>query len=236
MVWCHTQSAVLYPQDTLESYSMTRWLYRRVRVASEGWIFVWPLAGATLLSALVGWWWVAGLGLVLTVGVGLFFRDPERIIPQTPETVVSPADGRVMEIDAENAQAKRISIFLSLWDVHINRAPYGGIVQNVVYTPGAFLAAYRQEASLVNEANTVTIAGHGQEFSVKQIAGVLARRIVCRVRPGDTLEKGQRYGLIRFGSRTDVLLPAAVEIVVQVGDTVRGGETILAFLKEPPDA
>ena len=215
---------------------MTRWLYRRVRVASEGWAFVLPLAGATILSALVGWWGVAGLGLVLTVGVGLFFRDPERIVPQTPETIVSPADGRVMEIVTEHAQTKRMSIFLSVWDVHINRAPYGGIVQNVVYTPGKFLAAYRQEASRVNEANTVTIAGHGQEFIVKQIAGVLARRIVCRVRPGDRLEKGQRYGLIRFGSRTDVLLPAAAEIVVQVGDTVRGGETVLAFLKEPPGA
>jgi phosphatidylserine decarboxylase len=141
-----------------------------------------------------------------------------------------------MEIVTEHAQIRRMSIFLSVWDVHINRAPYGGIVQKVVYTPGAFLAAYRQEASLVNEANTITIAGHGQEFIVKQIAGVLARRIVCRVRPGDTLEKGQRYGLIRFGSRTDILLPATAEIAVQVGDTVRGGETVLAFLKEPPDA
>jgi phosphatidylserine decarboxylase len=215
---------------------MLIWLYRRVRVASEGWVFVLPLAGATVLSALVGWWGVTGAGLVLTVGVALFFRDPERSIPQTPETIVSPADGRVMEIVPENAQTQRISIFLSLWDVHINRAPYGGVVQSVVYTPGAFLAAYRQEASLVNEANTVTIAEHGREFIVKQIAGVLARRIVCRVRPGDTLEKGQRYGLIRFGSRTDLLLPTTAEIAVQVGDVVRGGETILAFLKEPSGA
>ena len=215
---------------------MLIWLYRRVRVASEGWVFVLPLAGATVLSARVGWWGVTGAGLVLTVGVGLFFRDPERIIPQTPETIVSPADGRVMEIVAENTQTRRISIFLSLWDVHINRAPYSGVVRSVVYTPGKFLAAYRQEASVVNEANTVTIADHGREFIVKQIAGVLARRIVCRVRPGDTLEKGQRYGLIRFGSRTDLLLPATAEIVVQVGDVVRGGETILAFLKEPPGA
>jgi len=213
-----------------------RWLYRRVRVASEGWTFVLPLAGATVLSALVGWWGVAGLGLVLTVGVALFFRDPERIIPQTPETIVSPADGRVVEIVPENAQTRRISIFLSLWDVHINRAPYGGVVRSVVYTPGKFLAAYRQEASWVNEANTITIAEHGREFIVKQIAGVLARRIVCRVRPGDTLDKGQRYGLIRFGSRTDLLLPATAEIAVQVGDVVKGGETILAFLKEPPGA
>jgi phosphatidylserine decarboxylase len=179
---------------------------------------------------------VAGLGLVLTVGVALFFRDPERIIPQTPETIVSPADGRVVEIVPENAQTRRISIFLSLWDVHINRAPYGGVVRSVVYTPGKFLAAYRQEASWVNEANTITIAEHGREFIVKQIAGVLARRIVCRVRPGDTLDKGQRYGLIRFGSRTDLLLPATAEIAVQVGDVVKGGETILAFLKEPPGA
>jgi phosphatidylserine decarboxylase len=215
---------------------MMRWLYRRVRVASEGWTFVFPLAGATVLSVLAGWWSVTGLGLVLTVGVALFFRDPERIIPQTPETIVSPADGRVMEIVPENTQTRRISIFLSLWDVHINRAPYGGVVRSVVYTPGKFLAAYRQEASLVNEANTVTIADHGREFIVKQIAGVLARRIVCRVRPGDTLEKGQRYGLIRFGSRTDLLLPTTAEIAVQVGDVVRGGETILAFLKEPPGA
>jgi len=215
---------------------MMKWLYRRVRVASEGLVFVLPLAGATVLSALVGWWGVTGGGLVLTVGVALFFRDPERIIPQTPETIVSPADGRVMEIVAENTETRRISIFLSLWDVHINRAPYSGVVRSVVYTPGKFLAAYRQEASVVNEANTVTITDHGREFIVKQIAGVLARRIVCRVRPGDTLEKGQRYGLIRFGSRTDLLLPATAEIVVQVGDVVRGGETILAFLKEPPGA
>jgi phosphatidylserine decarboxylase len=215
---------------------MLIWLYRRVRMASEGWVFVLPLAVATVLSALMGWRGVAGVGLVLTIGVALFFRDPERNIPQTPETIVSPADGRIMEIVPENAQTRRISIFLSLWDVHINRAPYGGVVRSVVYTPGKFLAAYRREASLVNEANTVTIADRGREFIVKQIAGVLARRIVCRVRPGDTLEKGQRYGLIRFGSRTDLLLPATAEIVVQVGDVVRGGETVLAFLKEPPGA
>jgi len=215
---------------------MMRWLYRRVRVASEGWVFVFPLAGATVLSVLAGWWSVTGLGLALTVGVALFFRDSERVIPQTPESIVSPADGRVMDIVPENAQTQRISIFLSLWDVHINRAPYGGVVRSVVYTPGEFLAAYRQEASLVNEANTITIADHDREFMVKQIAGVLARRIVCRVRPGDTLEKGQRYGLIRFGSRTDLLLPATAEIAVQVGDVVRGGETVLAFLKEPPGA
>jgi phosphatidylserine decarboxylase len=173
---------------------------------------------------------------VLTVGVALFFRDPERIVPQGPEVIVAPADGRIMAIVSETPQTRRISIFLSVWDVHINRAPYGGLVRSIVYTPGQFLAAYRPEASAVNAVNTVTIADHGREFIVKQIAGVLARRIVCRIRPGDTLAKGQRFGLIRFGSRTDLLLPAAAEIAVQVGDVVRGGETVLAFLKEPPGA
>src|SRR5687768_7311812 len=146
---------------------MMIWLFRRVRVASEGWVFVLPLAGATVLSALLGWWGVTGVGLVLTVGVALFFRDPERIIPPSPETIVSPADGRIMEIISENTQTRRISIFLSLWDVHINRAPYGGVVRRIVHTPGQFLAAYRQEASVVNEANTITIADHGREFIVK---------------------------------------------------------------------
>jgi phosphatidylserine decarboxylase len=209
---------------------------KKMKLAPEGLVFVLPLAGLTVLSALGGWWALTALGLLLTIGVALFFRDPERIIPQRSGTIVSPADGRVMEIVAEDTQTQRISIFLSVLDVHINRAPYGGTVRTVVYTPGKFLAAYCQEASRVNEANTVTIEDHGRTFIVKQIAGVLARRIVCRVRPGDVLEKGQRYGLIRFGSRTDLLLPAAAEMVVQVGDVVRGGETILAFLKEPLSA
>jgi len=207
--------------------------WRQVHVAPEGALFVLPLAGFTVLSALAGWWVLTALGLLLTAGVALFFRDPERLIPQTPGAVVSPADGRVMEIVVEDAQTRRMSIFLSVLDVHINRAPYGGTVRTVVYTPGQFLAAYRQEASRLNEANTVTLEDQDKVFVVKQIAGILARRIVCRVRPGDVLAKGQRYGLIRFGSRTDLLLPATAEVVVQVGDVVRGGETILAFLKEP---
>ncbi|MBM3222659.1 MAG: phosphatidylserine decarboxylase family protein [Candidatus Tectomicrobia bacterium] len=215
---------------------MTIWLFPRMRLAPEGLVFVLPLAGVTLLTVLGSWWGATVLGGVLTVGVAWFFRDPERHIPQTPGAVVSPADGRVMEIAHEDASRQRISIFLSPLDVHINRAPYGGTIRTVVYTPGQFVAAYRPEASRVNEANAVTIAAEGQEFVVKQIAGVLARRIVCRVQPGERLEKGQRYGLIRFGSRTDLLLPAAAELAVHVGDVVRGGETILAFLKEPPGA
>ena len=209
---------------------MTAWSRFPVRLAPEGWVFVLPLAGVTLLCALLQWWVLAGVGGLCTVCVALFFRDPERKVPLTPGAIVSPADGRVMDIVEADARTYRLSIFLSVLDVHVNRAPYGGKVRTVSYTPGKFLAAYRQEASLVNEANTVTIEHEGREVVVKQIAGVLARRIVCRVRPGDLLKTGQRYGLIRFGSRTDVMLPRDAEVVVRVGEKVRAGETILAFL------
>ncbi len=202
-------------------------------MAPEGWGFVLPLVIVAGLTALLGWWPLAGVGVVLAGTIAYFFRDPERQVPEIAEAVVSPADGRVMEITPEGETQWRISIFLSVLDVHINRAPYGGTVRTVTYTPGKFLAAYRREASQRNEANSVTIQSATAEFVVKQIAGVLARRIVCRVRPGDVLAKGQRYGLIRFGSRTDLVLPRSADLVVRVGDRVRGGESILAFLKEP---
>jgi phosphatidylserine decarboxylase len=214
---------------------MAAWLSGLVRIAPEGLVFIFPLAGLTLLGALLGWWGLTIVGGGLTGCVAFFFRDPERVVPQAPEIIVSPADGRVMETRAGDADTCRVSIFLSILNVHVNRAPYGGTVSKVVYTPGQFLAAYRQEASLVNEANSVAIQSHHREFIVKQIAGVIARRIVCRVQPGEVLEKGQRYGLIRFGSRVDVILPQDAEVMVQVGDIVKGGETILAVLKEPPD-
>jgi phosphatidylserine decarboxylase len=204
----------------------------RLPVAAEGWVFVVPPAVFTLLSLLLGWWGLVLLGVVLTACMVAFFRDPERQVPSLPEAVVAPSDGRIMEIVEESGRP-RIGIFLSVLDVHINRAPYGGRVRDVVRTPGKFLAAYRREAPQVNAATSITLEQHGYTLVVKQIAGVLARRIVCRVQPGDVLEKGQRYGLIRFGSRTDVILPPEAEVVAKVGDVVRGGETILAILKEP---
>jgi phosphatidylserine decarboxylase len=204
----------------------------RLPVAAEGWIFVAPPGIFTLLSLLLGWWGLAFLGTVLTACMVAFFRDPERQVPSLPEAVVAPADGRIMEIVEESGRP-RIGIFLSILDVHINRAPYGGKVRDVLRTPGKFLAAYRREAPQVNAATSISLEQHGYTLVVKQIAGVLARRIVCRVKPGDVLEKGQRYGLIRFGSRTDVILPPEAEVVAKVGDVVRGGETILAILKEP---
>ena len=208
---------------------MTLWP-SRLPLASEGLLFIVPLAAATVVSLLLGWALAAGIGIVLTAAVTCFFRDPERVVPQTPGAVVSPADGRVHEIDVA-AGRRRISIFLSVTDVHVNRAPYAGKVTEVLYKPGRFVAAYRAEASRENESNRVTIDSPDAVIAVKQIAGILARRIVCRARPGDRLERGQRYGLIRFGSRTDLFLPADADLVARVGDKVRGGETILARLK-----
>ncbi len=210
---------------------MTIWP-ARLPLASEGLPFILPLAAATVVSLLLGWELTAGIGVGLAAAVSCFFRDPERAIPQTPGAVVSPADGRVHEIEMEE-ERRRISIFLSVADVHVNRAPYAGKVTEVIYKPGRFVPAYRSEASRENESNRITIDGPEVAVAVKQIAGILARRIVCRARPGDMLDRGQRYGLIRFGSRTDLFLPADADVVAQIGDKVRGGETILAYLKVP---
>ena len=206
----------------------------RLPLASEGLPFILPLAAAAAVSLLLGWPLATAVGAVLAVAVACFFRDPERAVPQIAGAVVSPADGRVHEIETEHGR-RRISIFLSVTDVHVNRAPYAGKVNEVVYKPGRFVPAYRAAASRENESNRVTIGTLDATIDVKQIAGILARRIVCRVRPGDVLEKGQRYGLIRFGSRTDLLLPADCDVVAQVGDKVRGAETILAYLKVTRD-
>lgn len=212
---------------------MTIWP-SRLPLASEGLPFILPLAAATVVSLLLGWELASVIGVALTAAVSCFFRDPERAVPQTPGAVVSPADGRVHEIELQEGH-HRISIFLSVTDVHVNRAPYAGKVTEVTYKPGRFVPAYRAEASRENESNRMTIDGPEAVITVKQIAGILARRIVCRARPGDMLERGQRYGLIRFGSRTDLFLPTGADVVAQVGDTVRGGETILAYLKAPRD-
>ena len=205
----------------------------RVPVANEGWPFIFPPAAAACILAVMGWWVAASLASVLALVFLGFFRDPERRPPDVSGAVVAPADGKVMEVEAADdawvGSAMRLSIFLSPLDVHVNRAPVAASVAGVEYKAGKFLAAYRPEASDVNERCTLTLAGSAH-VAVRQIAGVLARRIVCRVRTGDTLERGERYGLIRFGSRTDLFVPCASDIRVRVGDRVRGGETIMALL------
>jgi phosphatidylserine decarboxylase len=158
-----------------------------------------------------------------------FFRDPKRVPPDDPNVVVSPADGRVTRIESAAAgeAPTLISIFLSPFDVHINRSPIRGRIVDVVYSPGKFVMATKEEASLINEQNTLTIQGEKITVVCKQIAGILARRVICWKGKGDQLKLGERFGMIKFSSRTDVLLPANVKVTVSEGDRVRGGTTVI---------
>lgn len=169
--------------------------------------------------------------LLLTAFMAYFFRDPQRAVPSESGLVVSPADGKVTRVEklsGDGAESPTVvSIFLSPFDVHVNRAPIAGEVVDVTYTKGRFIAATSDDASLVNEQNALTIKGERMTVVCKQIAGVLARRIVCWKRPGDSLELGERFGLIKFGSRTDLVLPHGVEVLVKVGERVSGGVTII---------
>jgi phosphatidylserine decarboxylase len=205
-------------------------------VAPEGWPFILPLLGIAAVFAVLGW---AMPAVLFAAGGGAclgFFRDPERTPPEIPGAILSPADGRVMEIKEEVheefvGEAARVSIFLSPLDVHVNRAPVGALVSGVEYRPGKFLPAYRPEASEANERCTISLQGEMCRVAVRQIAGVAARRIVCRVRPGDKLRIGERFGMIRFGSRTDLFLPRGVELRCRVGDRVRAGESVIGVMR-----
>ncbi len=207
----------------------------RIPVAREGWPFIFSPAVAACILALAGWWAAAIVFAVAAAAFLGFFRDPERTTPRMPGALVAPADGKVMAVapvdDRWVGPAVRLSIFLSPLDVHVNRAPMAAVVRDVEYAHGRFLAAYRPEASEVNERCTLLLEGDQGRVAVRQIAGVLARRIVCRVKAGDKLEAGQRFGLIRFGSRTDLIAPRGTDVRVAVGDRVRGGETIMAVLR-----
>src|SRR5262245_16671067 len=202
-------------------------------IAREGW----PFVGFFLaLAALLAWRypWPAG-GLLLLGGFcAFFFRDPERGLPPGDALVLSPADGKVVKVgsapDGAAAGAQQISIFLSIFDVHVNRSPIAGTIERVEYHKGEFLPAWDDKASLRNEQNTVTVERAGQRVVFKQIAGLIARRIVFRKRPGDAVARGERVGLIRFGSRVDVLLPPGARVMVKPGDRVQGGSSVLAEL------
>ena len=173
--------------------------------------------------------------VLLAAFTAYFFRDPHRNITTDESVVVSAADGRVTRIeklDPENADSPNVvSVFLSIFDVHINRSPIAGEITEVVYSKGKFVIATREDASQINEQNALTIKNERMTIVCKQIAGVLARRIVCWKRAGDRVRLGERFGLIRFGSRTDLILPQEVEIAVKVGDRVRGGITIIGRLQ-----
>jgi phosphatidylserine decarboxylase len=205
-----------------------------MRIAREGYPLV-ITAGAVAAGTLfLGWSRVAGLLALVTLAIAAFFRDPDRIIPDGEALIVAPADGKIVSIvDLKDASlmtdaSTRISIFLSPLDVHINRMPVTGTIEEVRYQRGKFMAAYKDEASAQNEQNALKIlAREGQRLGIIQVAGVLARRIVCHAQPGDQLNRGDRFGMIMFGSRTDAYLPAGCRIEVVEGQRVKGGETII---------
>jgi phosphatidylserine decarboxylase len=200
----------------------------------------WPFILGALVLAAAFWWWRGGLWalplLVLAAFFVFFFRDPERQVPGDPNLVVSPADGRVMIVGdpgpgAPPGEWQRISIFLSPMDVHVNRTPVDGRVTRVEYHPGKFLPAYREDAGTHNEWTEVWFDHNGTPIVVRQIVGILARRIVCRVKAGDTVERGQRFGIMKFGSRIDMFVPPSARILVKVGDRAAGGVSPLAMLE-----
>jgi len=192
------------------------------------------LAVAAVLAWATGNWAWSIAPMLLAAFFLWFFRDPERAIPSEPGLIVSPGDGLVTEtvsITTPEGPRQRISIFLSVFDVHVNRSPIAGVLTSVHYQKGQYLNAMNPASADQNEQNIATVRGGGIEVTFKQIAGLLARRIVFNMRAGDKVERGQRVGLIKFGSRVNVLLPANAEIRVKVGQRVKGGSSVLAVIK-----
>jgi len=202
-----------------------------VIIARDGFVYVLLPAAVAAVFAVLGFWPVAVVFGLLAAFMAYFFRDPNRATPADAHAVVSPADGRVTRVKAIDDKAANsatlVSIFLSPFDVHINRAPIAGRVSNVSYTRGKFLMATDENSSLVNEQNAITIEGEGVTIVCKQIAGILARRIVCWKQAGERVELGERFGLIKFSSRTDLVLPANIEVFVKEGARVKGGLTVI---------
>jgi phosphatidylserine decarboxylase len=205
-------------------------------MAKEGIPFVVWFLVPGLLFVVLGWWIAATPCLLLAVFMAFFFRDPERDCPVDNRIVVSPADGRVVSASPVDKLVSdsptQISIFLSPLDVHINRSPIAGEIVEIVYKPGAFHVASREIASVENEQNVVTVRGEKLTIVFRQIAGVLARRIVLKKKTGDRVALGERIGLMKFSSRMDVILPAGVDVLVRKGDRVIGGVSVLGRLRD----
>ena len=209
----------------------------RVPIAKEGYPFIAFAALLTLVLAILGYVTASFLALMVTAFVMNFFRDPERVADEDPTSLIAPADGKVIIIDQVfderflNEKALKVSIFMNIFNVHVNRVPFPGRVDQVIYKAGAFHSADTQRSSLENEScGVVMTAEGGRRLAVVQIAGLIARRIVCWVTPGDILVKGERFGLIRFGSRVDLYLPPETKLVISIGQKVRAGETVLGYL------
>ena len=208
----------------------------RIPIASDGYRFIIPLVIITVALALSPLIWLAGVTGLLLLFVLNFFRDPERTIPNEAGVIISPGDGKVVEIIEEkdtllDEPYRRISIFLNVFNVHVQRTPVAGRIERVQYNKGKFLNAASHKASLDNEQNSMIIHTGKEKVLVKQIAGLIARRIVCWAKEGDNYTLGQRFGLIRFGSRVDLFLPLSAEVKVSLGDHVAGGSSIIGYLK-----
>jgi len=200
-------------------------------MVKEGYYFGLPPLLLGGVSFLLHWYAAAVVLVLLAAFVFSFFRDPERVIPTEPGAVVSPGDGRVVVVtDEENAgrPGKRVSIFLAVWNVHVNRSPASGTITKMEYRPGKFLAAMRERASVENEQNVFTLSTDAGEMVFKQIAGLIARRVVSWKKQGEKVARGERIGLVRFGSRVDVWIPKEAEILVKLGENVKGGSSVLA--------
>ena len=206
-------------------------------MVKEGYYFGLPPLALGAVALFLRWNVAGAILIFLAAFIFYFFRDPERVIPAEPGAVVSPADGRIVVVtDEENAgrPGKRISIFLAIWNVHVNRSPASGTITGVKYRPGKFSAAMRDSASTHNEQNVIDLATDAGEITFKQIAGLIARRVVCWKKSGDRVARGERIGLVRFGSRADLWLPRDSELLVKVGDHVKGGSSVVAYW--PPRA
>lgn len=198
-----------------------------MNIAKDAFGFLIPLLVITGLLWLFGFT-MSGLAcLGLTFFVALFFRDPDRDIPGDEGAILAPADGKILSVSKESDGATKVSIFLSIWDVHINRSPIAGTIEEVRYLPGKFRMAFDQRASLDNEQNVLVVRNGSLQVKFSQIAGILARRIVCWKKPGDKVKRGERIGLIRFGSRVDLFLPATAVLELTQGDRVRAGSTVI---------
>jgi phosphatidylserine decarboxylase len=200
-------------------------------MVKEGYYFGLPPLALGIAAFFLQWTVVAVILVFLASFVFYFFRDPERAIPSEPGALVSPADGRIVVVtEEENAgrAGKRVSVFLAIWNVHVNRSPETGTIAGMEYRPGKFLAAMRERASFENEQNVISLSTAAGEIVFKQIAGLIARRVVCWKKPGDMVQRGERIGLVRFGSRVDMWVPSVAEVLVNVGDNVKGGSSVLA--------
>lgn len=209
----------------------------QIPVTREGYPFIAFAGFMTLIFAVLEYELIAIIGIVLTGFVVNFFRDPERIGPNEEDAFVAPADGKIILVEKVfdekylQEHAYKISIFMNVFDVHVNRLPFAGEVEKIIYSPGKFYAANSVQAALENENCAVVMSTSGNfRYAVVQVAGLLARRIVCWTEKGDSLERGARYGMIRFGSRVDIFLPQQVQIEVATGKTVKAGETILGYI------